>query len=254
MMRWRTVVAAVMVAAGLVSAVGCEADGLDTLRLSIDGESALGVHRTGVPVQGLVVFFHGLDRDQSILEADAVHRELTATLTEAGYAVVASSAGGNAFGNTLSQNHYQQLIFGAAEHYRTNQVFFLAESMGTLAAVNLMATNADLGVRGLAAINPLLDTDSLQGGYHAQALSANPRLNEVNPLRIAPAALAGMDFRFYVTADDALVPTSRNAAAFVRRFGGTSDISVVTCTGEHMDPSCIQGKDIVRWFNNLSRR
>jgi hypothetical protein len=42
--------------------------------------------------------------------------------------------------------------------------------------------------------------------------------------------------------------------AFRARFGEVADISIIECTGAHLDPSCIQPDDIVDWFKKLEYR
>jgi alpha-beta hydrolase superfamily lysophospholipase len=250
--------AAILMSLALVvaSGTGCSAaDDVAYSRGTVDGQAVAGVVRGGAPVRGLVVYFHGADRDESILDLDEPHRELTAMLADAGYAVVAGSGGGNAWGNAASQRNYVDLAFGAAEHYGATDIFFITESMGTLAAMNLMAHNR-VPVVGMAAINPLLDVNSMSPKYRAQAVEANSgdALTSVNPVDFTVQSMTGRNVRFYVTPDDRLVPTAQNAAAFQKRFGDVADISIVRCSGEHMDASCIQGKDIISWFSSLSTR
>jgi hypothetical protein len=195
-----------------------------------------------------------LDRDESILDLDDPHRRLIAALADAGFPVVASSAGGNAFGNISSQQNYSALAFGSAERYRATQVFFLAESMGAVAAVNVMANNKSLSVAGLAAISPLLNLGALPAQYRPAAEDANSGVSifDLSPLGLPAASIRGGNFRFYVTPDDELVPTEDNATAFQRKFGSVANVSMVACSGEHLNPSCIQERDIVGWFKSLT--
>jgi pimeloyl-ACP methyl ester carboxylesterase len=170
--------------------------------------------------------------------------------------VVAGSAGGNVWGNAASQRMYSDLAVGSAQHYKTDKFFFLAESMGTIAAMNLLAHNKQMNVAGLVGINPLLNLDSMPPKYYQQAQDANAGvpIPEVNPLDLPADSMTGENLRFYVTPDDQLVPTAQNTNAFSKKFGATANISVVKCTGEHMDASCIQGKDIVEWYSSLDPR
>lgn len=240
----------------VVAAVGCARQELQYTRVTLDGQDAVGVARSGVPLRGVVLFFHGLDRDEKVLDFDEPHRELTATLADAGYAVVAGSAGGNVWGNAASQRMYAELAMQALQHYQADKLFFLTESMGTVAAMNLVAKNKDLNATGVVAINPLLNLNALPPKYFAQAEDANEgaSIPSVDPLDLPLQSMGGKRFRFYVTPDDQLVSTPQNANAFEKRFGSVADISIVKCTGQHMDPSCIQGKDIVEWFSSLDPR
>lgn len=227
-------------------------DGLTRVRAVVDGENTLSIWNDGVTTRGVVVYFHGLDRDETILEMDESHRELIRRLTDAGYAVVASRAGGNAYGNTESQNDYAELTVTAAAHHRVSDVFFLAESMGTVAAVNLMARRPDLRPRGLAAIGPALNLGAVGDDYRTGLLGANPDVTETDPMRLPAESLAGQSFRFYVSPDDVLVPTASNADAFRARFGSVADVSIVECSGQHLNSSCVNGEDVASWFSVIA--
>lgn len=255
-MRSRLLAALTVVMLAVAACVGCGDNKMQYVRMSLGGQDVLGVSRSGVPIQGIVLFFHGMDRDESVLDFDDSHRELTATLADAGYAVVAGSAGGNVWGNAASQRMYTDLAVGSAQHYRADKFYFLAESMGTIAAMNVLAHNAQMNVAGMVGINPLLNLDSMPSKYYEQAKDANAGvpIAQVNPLDLPANSMAGKNLRFYVTPDDQLVPTEQNTNAFSKKFGATANISVVKCTGEHMDASCIQGKDIVEWYSSLDPR
>lgn len=245
----------VIVLAALLAATGCTSvdDDLSRSRVVVGGEDALSVVDPDVTTRGVVVYFHGLDEDESILDKDDPHRDLVRELADAGYAVVASRAGGNAFGNTASQTDYAELASWAADRYRVSDIFFLAESMGTIAAVNLMAKDPDLQPRGLAAIGPALSFGQAPDDYRTAIADANPDPAQVDPMKLPVEALRGSNIRFFVSPDDTLVPTSTNADAFRVRFGSVADISIVECTGPHLDPSCLQGEDVVAWFSSLAR-
>jgi pimeloyl-ACP methyl ester carboxylesterase len=250
--RSKLLVVVTVLAVLVAACTGCDRPDLQYYSVTLDGQNALGVSRAGAAPRGIVLFFHGLDRDETILDVDEPHRELTTELTDAGYAVVASAAGGNVWGNAGSRRAYSDLAYGAAQHYGVDKIFFLTESMGTIAATNLMAKSG-IDVSGMAAINPLLDVRSLAPKYYSQARDANSgeRMEKVNPIDLPIGMLQGDRMRLYATPDDQLVPTAANTRAFENRFGGVADISTVMCSGEHMDPSCIQGKDIVAWFKSL---
>jgi pimeloyl-ACP methyl ester carboxylesterase len=252
--RFRLLSVLVVIVATVVACLSaCSSRGLDYFHTVVDGQESVGISKRDTAVRGVVIFFHGLDRDESVLSSDTAHKDMTATLTDAGYAVVASRGGGNAYGSAASQHNYAELVFGAAKHYASDRIFFLAESMGTIAAVNLMAKNKDIPVLGLAAINPLLNLGALTPQYVSAAQYANPDepIVDVDPLSLSIASLAGEHLRVYVSPGDTLISTADNATAFENRFGAVANISVVTCSGEHMDPSCIQGEDISEWFSSL---
>jgi pimeloyl-ACP methyl ester carboxylesterase len=250
---------AIAVVVAVTSVPSCSRDPkkeFDYVRVQLNGQPVLGVTKRGVEPRGVVVFFHGLDKDQFILTADEIHTHLTDVLTSSGFAVVAGQAGGNAFGNPDSQNHYAAITKMGIERFRVQNVFFLAESMGALAAINLLASPDSKRVRGLAAISPALNLESTPPQYRDAVAAAYPGepLESVNPLNLPVEAMQGKKLRFYVTPQDAIVSTKKNARAFDARFGSVADISIVDCTGAHLDASCIQPEDIVAWFKKLEYR
>jgi pimeloyl-ACP methyl ester carboxylesterase len=189
------------------------------------------------------------------MTADPVHKAFTAYLVNAGFAVVSSNAGGNAFGNWPSQKNYLFLGGEAAQHYKTENVFFLAESMGAIAAINLMTSFNTQRVRGIAAINPVLDLASVAPPYASTVAEvyANGSLDSVNPMNLPVGALQGKKLRFYVSQEDPVVPADKNALAFQSRFRSAADISIVECSGQHGNSSCFRGDDVVKWFSQLEK-
>jgi pimeloyl-ACP methyl ester carboxylesterase len=145
----------------------------------------------------------------------------------------------------------------ALEHYRVENVFFLAESMGAIAALNLMAATDTSRIRGLAAVNPAIDLTDISASYApfiAESYPDHPTLELTNPMKFPPEAFSGRQIRFYVNDGDVVVPAAANAIAFAKRFGGDAKISVVKCSGGHGDPSCLQGDDLLKWFSSLEVR
>ena len=222
------------------------------LRVYVDGQPSLGITYWREP-RGLVIFFHGSNTDEYVLTGDPVHKRLTDQLVRAGFAVVASKAGGNAYGNAASQHNYRELGRVAVKHYKVEDVYLVAESMGTVAAVNLLASSETFRIRGLAAISPVLDLNSAPPGHQADIAETHrdESLESVNPMELPLDSLRGKNMRFYVSHDDSLAATEEHAAAFQTRFGSAAKISIVPCKGGELDPSCIQGTDIVSWFTSL---
>ncbi|MBD0860229.1 alpha/beta hydrolase [Gordonia sp. zg691] len=255
MLRTGTLVATLLMLLFPASLTACAptGDGLTRTEAMVNGQNTLSIWDADRATRGVVVFFHGLDRDESILELDEPHRALVRALCDAGYVVVAGRAGGNAYGNSESQRDYAELAIRAADQHRVSDVFFLGESMGTVAAVNLMAKRPDLRPRGLAAIGPALNFDAAEGDYRTSLAGVNSDPAGTDPMKLPVESLAGQNFRFYVSPGDTLVPTSTNATEFRARFGAAANVSLVECSGAHLDPSCINGEDVVSWFDNLAQ-
>ena len=226
---------------------------LDYMRVVVNGEPTLGIVKRDTAARGVVVFFHGLDGSEYSLIADEPHKQLTDTLVNAGFAVIASKAGGNAYGNVSSQRSYRELAKLAVEHYRVSNIFLLAESMGAIAAVNLLASSDPPQIRGLAAISPVLNLANPPAEHRPAIAESFPdaSIDAVNPIKLPADDLHDKKVRLYATPEDSLVATEANAGAFEAHFGRIADVSVVSCSGPHLDRSCIQGDDIVKWFTRL---
>ena len=125
----------------LVTSCATKTAEFDYLRIQVDGESVLAVSKRDVLVHGIVVFFHGVDQDEFTVTNDPLFGGLTGELIEAGFAIVSSRAGGNDFTNPARVNNYRQLASVAMQHYRIQNVFLLADSMGAIPAVSLMASD-----------------------------------------------------------------------------------------------------------------
>jgi hypothetical protein len=239
----------------LVTSCSTKTTEFDYLRIQVDGEPVLAVSKRDVLVHGIVVFFHGVDQDEFTVTNDPLFGGLTSALIEAGYAIVSSRAGGNDFTNPARVNNYRQLASVAMQHYKIQNIFLLADSMGAIPAVSLMASDYT-PIRGLAAINPALDVASAtpQWPTFHEEYPPNPIEQSLNPLALPVDDLARTNMRFYVSKGDAVVSPTANAQAFKGKFGQVADISIVDCSGGHSDPSCVQPTDVIKWFTAMDAR
>jgi hypothetical protein len=225
----------------------------DYVRVFLHEQGVLGLSLRDTDPTRIAVYFHGLDNNEKVL-LDDTHRPLVDNLVNAGFAVVASNAGGNVFGNAGSQFDYLELIRFAQEHYGGPlPLYFIAESMGAIAATNIYAKVPELDVLGLAGISPALDFDTAEEGVRPAIAAAHAPESPaaMNPLALPPELLEGKHFRFWASDADTAVPAALNAKAFEQQFGAVADVTVASCTGEHADPSCIPAEAILEWLNQL---
>jgi hypothetical protein len=228
--------------------------GFDYLRIQVDGQSTLAVMKKDIMIRGIVVYFHGIDQDEFAVTLDGARKALTYKLVNAGFAVVSSHAGGNAFNDSATLENYRQLGSMAMQHFQIQNIYFLAESLGAIPAINLFVSDYT-PVRGFAAINPALDFASATSEWPAFAATYPPAETQVrNPMSFPFSALRGKNIRFYASPGDSLVRADANALAFQNRYQSVADISVVKCAGQNGDASCMQSDDIVKWFTQLDRR
>jgi len=226
------------------------------LRLTVDGQETLGIAGKDKLIRAVVIYFHDAGDDEFAMTADEPHSAMTSALVNAGFAVVASKASGDAWGNSVSQRNYLYVGGTAAQHYRTENVFFLADGMGAIAAANLLATGPTVRVRGFAAINPVFNLKAVAPQYESTVARIYPSasIGSKNPMELPPTAFKFRDMRFYANPDDPVVRSDANARAFAARFGSTSSISVVDCASKDGNASCYQGDDLVKWFAEQEKR
>jgi hypothetical protein len=222
--------------------------------MSIDSEAFAGAGTLGLSVRGrvvigLVVYFHGSDQTASVIRDDRKHTDFFDPILRAGYAVVAADAHGNAFGDPASQEDYRRLVASAAQKYVAKPMFFVAESMGALPALTLLAQDAQRQVTGLVGINPLM---GLPPEVRAVSYVAGPWGGQIpadaDPLNWPPKVFAGRSFQLFTADDDKVIPASASAQAFADRFATVAAITVVNCAGGHVAADCYRGADVERWM------
>jgi hypothetical protein len=247
---------AIVMCAAAMSATACAPPDsqFDYLRLQVDGQATLAISKKDVLVRGIVVFFHGTDQNEFSVTSSQPYQAMTEKLVDAGFAVVSSMAGGNAFTEPATLQNYRELGSMAMQHYRIENTYFLADSMGAIPAMNLLASGYSF-VRGVVAINPALNFASATPDW--PALPAHVSNGAVPPM-VSPVDLPldsmhGRNLRFYASPDDKLVSADANAIAFERRFGSVANVSVVKCSGGQGDSSCGQGDDVAKWFTEMDQ-
>lgn len=255
-------------AAAIVALAGCSApagqppvpadpteEPATVVDLQVGGQDALAVVPGQDPV-GLVIYAHGAGDDHDVLNVDEKRSAVVERLVAEGYVVAASDAHFDAFGNAASQEDYVALAEELAQRYGTFRTFLVAESMGGVAALQILADDRIPDLLGVAAISPLVDPAALEGtGYEAGVLEAYggefPTGTD-NPAQLPAEAYEGANLRFYLADEDSVTVSAVNADPLVERIEDVADVSVVECEGEHVDPSCFQPDDLVDWFAELA--
>ncbi|SHV61022.1 Uncharacterised protein [Mycobacteroides abscessus subsp. abscessus] len=222
------------------------------MRVTLNGFQTLGVSVTDKLVRGVVVYFHDAGANEFVLTDNPTHLKLTSELTDAGFAVISGSFGVSGFGDPAMVRSYLELGNAAATHYRAENLYLLAESMGSLPAVSLLASIGDSArVRGLAAIKPVLDLDAVGPRYEAAV--AKPTVPGSNPMQLNPQSLRGRKIAFFVPPDNPQVATQVDS--FNQRFGFSAAIDVFRCPeAAEAGATCFQGDEIVEWFKDAEHR
>jgi pimeloyl-ACP methyl ester carboxylesterase len=245
------IVFALVLLCGLVSCSreGSQDYGFSVADVEVNGPGTVGLSMSGQPVKGLVVFFHGSDQKARVIRDDEKHRNLFDPMLRAGYAVVAADADGNAFGNPASQDAYRRLIPAARQKYGAGPLFFVAESMGALAALALINEDADRQVRGMMGVSPLmgLPPAAREVGYVAAPWGGTVPVS-ADPMTWPLSTFANRAFRLYLPRDDTVIPAGATGKDFAGRFGSAATVEIVECQGGHVAAACYQGDDVAKWI------
>jgi pimeloyl-ACP methyl ester carboxylesterase len=228
---------------------GNEDYGFSVDDVRVNGPGTVGLSMSGQPVKGLIVYFHGSDQTARVIRDDEKHRNLFDPMLRAGYAVVAADADGNAFGNPRSLGSYRRLVAAAREKYGAGPMFFVAESMGALAALTLINEDADGQVRAMVAVSPLMglppparEVNYITGPWGGTVPAS------ADPMTWPLSAFANRAFRLYLPRDDTVVPAGGTGKDFAARFGSVAAVEIVECQGGHVASACYQGDDVEKWI------
>jgi hypothetical protein len=217
--------------------------------VAVGGPGTAGLSVVGQPVKGIVVYFHGADQNARVIRDSEKHRNVFDPLLRSGMAIVAADAGGDAYGNPASREDYRRLIAAARVRYGQVPLFFVAESMGALAALALMNEDTQRDVKAMVGITPLMGlppdlrtVSFIEGPWQGNVPS------DADPLSWPLDAFAGRSFRLYASPGDKVIPSNASASAFANRFGSVANVDVVQCVGGHVASDCYRGSDVATWF------
>ncbi len=233
----------------VLAVAGCgasDADAPGLVRDVVSGEDVVSLSPGGEP-EAIVLYLHGMGGGSEDVVSGKM-APMAESLVEAGYAVVASDAGGDGFGNPAGREDHAAALAWARDRLGDAPVVLLAESMGGLSALPLMAGGELDPVAGMVGISPALTTrgwrqSSLGDEIGAAWRSAPP----ADPLTLPVEDFRGDAFLFYVAPEDDVTPTSVNAGAFADRVEGIASVTLVACRGGHVDPSCYRPAEVTRW-------
>lgn len=242
--RAALVLALTVLTVGAMVSCSDSKDEFSYLRIQVDGQPTLAIAKNDILIRGIVMYFHGLNQDEFSMSTG--YRDLTKDLVDAGFVVVSSKANGNDYANPRTIHAYQQLASMAMQHYSIANIYFLAESVGAVPAMNLLAANYS-ALRAMAAIDPVLEMPP--PAVTADGAGLQPPMPVQNPMDIAPDALSGQHIRLYLSAGQS---SARNhVTAFKDRFGAAAGIDVVDCPDPRM---CPPSHDLLDWFVAMETR
>jgi pimeloyl-ACP methyl ester carboxylesterase len=252
----RTAIRSVVALVVLCGLIACSDGSRDTLKLEtteVNGPGTLGLSVAGQSVKGLVVYFHGSDQKADVIQNDDKHRAFFDPLLRAGYAVVSADADGNAFGNPDSRQDYRNLMLTALAKYNVESTYFVAESMGALAALALLTEDSRRQVKGMVGITPMM---GIPGNIRSVSFIAYVWDGHVpdsaDPMAWPPEMFEGRAIRLYAADTEDVIPAGATARDFAERVGAQAHIDVVGCVGGHVAAACYDGAGVLNWIENLA--
>lgn len=224
-------------------------------RLTIGGQRAVLV-RPGTATRKVVLYVHGSGETADTSFADPGKQEILARLLDAGYALAASDAHGNNWGNPASERDYVALV-AALRGRGLRDVYVLALSMGGFNGLQLLDR---IPVRAWAGIFVACDLRSIDAlGQYSGDIRAAYGLGEGEPMQQAtrgrsPVAVRprrGLPMRFWASPRDTVVPKASNTDACARQARRRgARVEVTTAQGEHTDPSHYDADGVLRLFES----
>jgi pimeloyl-ACP methyl ester carboxylesterase len=225
-------------------------------RFEVDGQPSVLI--TPQPATGRVVLYtHGSGETVETIFRDPAKQPLWRALLRAGYALAATDAHGDNWGNPASERDTVAL----ARELRgrgLRDVYVIALSMGGFNGLQLL--EHDPAIKAWAGIFPACDLRAVYrvGLYPGQirrayGLGAKQPVDDAlrgrSPTAVAPAP--GLPMRFWASPDDRVIPRHSNTdacAALARRAGAR--VQVTTTRGDHGDPSNYDPEGVVELFDS----
>lgn len=226
-----------------------------TTRLTVDGQRAL-LLTPPARTRKVVVYVHGSGETADNSFGDPGKERIIETLLDAGYALAATDARGDNWGNPASERDYVALV-RALRRRGLRDVYVLALSMGGFNGLQLLDR---IPVKAWAGIFIACDLDSIYDlGLYADDIRDAYDLDDEGPAAAATRGRSpvevrpprGLAMRFWASPDDTVVPKGPNTdrcAAEARRRGAR--VTVTTTRGEHTDPSNYDAGGVLRLFES----
>lgn len=196
--------------------------------------------RPAVANGDVVVYFHGAGQGASTIVDDPETSALADVLVADGYTIAARDAGGNSWGDAASVRDYLDLVDDLRPSSSDGRVFVVAESMGAVAAAQVVG-RAD--VAAWVGIYPVCDLATIrEPGLQAQIRSV---YGSDPPTRLSPVAWPDVPVATWASPDDTIVDAATNGQACTERVSGTFTSTV----GEHGDVSNFDGAAVSAFFD-----
>lgn len=211
----------------------------------------------------VAVYVHGMNGLADKIWNNEYMKPVTTALVNAGYIVIASDfKQQNNWGNTQSSIDMKNLLDAYKKRFNLEEKpYMIMQSMGGMATLNAIA-QGKVNPKAVVGLFPACNLAVSYPFYqYTDAINASYGITVDNPYSIAakghdpihdidPAIYQSIPFKIWASSDDHYVPKIDNTDAFRDRINGIGgNVTVVSSTGDHGDPSNYQPTDIVNFFN-----
>jgi len=208
----------------------------------------------------VVIYFHGSGETENDAFTGAGKGIVDKLLSE-GYIVASSLGTGNGWGNAASQASYKALYDYLIANYNVSNVYFIGQSMGGLASLNLIAGGTVPKVDGWYGIGPVTNLAAAYAngfsslieaayGFSGGANYASATAG-YDPNLLATSSFATVRYRYTSSFSDTTVTRASNTALMQAKTSIVSPESlIITATGPHGDPSGLIPYDVYDFVNN----
>lgn len=214
------------------------------------------------------LYHHGAGESQTGITADSLKTGIVTRLTDDGWIVASSNAGGDNWGNDASLTAYLALQTYIEANYTVSALAFFSQSMGGLSGLRAAASGSYPKLRAWFGIYPACDVLSVydaNAGFQAAILSAWGAANRAalvtalsgkNPTGLTGSAFAGLSMRFYCSNQDTVVTKAANSDVMlpVVAGGGARAEPLAVCSGAHGDASHFQPADVAAFLGRAINR
>lgn len=209
----------------------------------------------------LIIYHHGVGEDERALVKDRLKGECVEALLKAGYILAGSNAHGNNWGCPEALDSYVELYRYLIAHYRINRTSFWSQSMGGMSGLLALRDKRIPNVIGWLGTYPVTNLKSsygmkrfaeqIQAAFHFNDASEfNEKTTGFDPVQMNPASFKVQRVRIYASAQDTVVPKTDHTDAIARILAdGRKELEVVTCRGDHGDPSHFIPTEYVAFFD-----
>lgn len=194
----------------------------------------------------LVIAAHGHGGNVTEWSSGKQQTGILGALIDAGYSVASSDAHGDAWGNPQSVADYKDLRAWALTKGNFKSTVVLGQSMGGLAALQLLTQVPDATT--FVGIFPVCNLSTVVARFPDVA-KAWPQgsAGQLSPVDLS--GTSGKRLIFFSSPDDTVVPKATNTdACAAAAKAASADVSVVQASGDHGDQSAFQPAAVVKFL------